>query len=96
MRDDFRRYVRSLPGTRAEQARVARERWDEFVATIVAAGGPPEGAIPDTRFPTSFWCAFPGGLLVLVHFPAPRRTGLFSSTVDALAIEMNFSPGLPG
>lgn len=94
IREAFRQYVRSLPGDRAEQVRTARERWDEFLATIVAAGGPPEGSIPDARFPSSYWCAFPGGILVLVHFPAPRRTGLFRSAVDALAIEMNFSPGL--
>lgn len=96
MREDFRRYTRSLPGDRPEQSRLARERWEEFVSTIVAAGGPPEGAIPDARFPGSYWCAFPGALLVLVYFPAPRRTGLFRSTVDALAVEMNLSPGLPG
>jgi hypothetical protein len=54
MREAFRQYVRSLPGDHAEQVRTAQERWDEFVATIVSAGGPPEGAIPDARFPSSF------------------------------------------
>jgi hypothetical protein len=33
--------------------------------------------------------------LVLVHFPAPVRTGFFTWNVDAVALEMNFSPGLP-
>jgi hypothetical protein len=97
MQAAWREYVRSLPGNRAERARLALERWNEFVATIVEVGGPPDGAAPDfDRFPDSYWCAFPGGLLVLVHFPTPRRVGIFRRIVEALAVEMNFSPGLLG
>jgi hypothetical protein len=97
LKPNWTSYVRSLPGTSVEQAELARERWNEFVATITAAQGPPPGAVPDgTRFPNSYWCSFPGGLLVLVHFRAPHRAGLFRWVQEALAVDMNFSPGASG
>ncbi|MBY0455785.1 MAG: hypothetical protein K2V38_00450 [Gemmataceae bacterium] len=97
IRPQLREFRRSLPGTREERAAAARACWEAFVADIVAANGrPPTGAVPDPRFPAAFWCPFPGGFLVLVHFPAPHRTGLFSRVIEAVAIELNLSPDRPG
>jgi len=96
MRATWMRFVRSLPGDAAERNRTARAWWDEFVQTIVDAQGPPEGAVAESRYRSAYWCGFPGGALVLVQFRKPEHTGLFRWSLTALALKMNFSPGLPG
>ncbi len=91
--DDWRR---TLPGTRDQRQSLANALWDEFVKSIVDAGGVPKDAWEDTTTdPPTYWCNFPGGLAQIVVEP-PQRVGLFSTEQRVIVVDLNFSPGLPG